>query len=258
MSLKRFAARAISEICALAGNGAAPRSGLRILLYHSVGFGVSNDTYGLSIQPQLFERQMKTLKESEQLTIVNLTPPYIGGQGLRVAVTFDDGYKDNLYNAAPILLDAEIPFTVFVTSGFLRNGSSEYLDPNELKELASLSGVTIGSHGVNHLRLTDCDEARLSRELDDSRRQIEDLTGKPVTSLAYPHGSANRRVCDRARQAGYSLGVCSRFDINDETRDPMLLCRCEVIATDSERVFRQKISGAWDWYRWRERDPLEI
>lgn len=259
MRLRRVAARAISEICGAGRALLGPRHGLRVLLYHSVGSQLRNDSYGISIRPSLFERHMRLLSKTEGVNLAAMSGDLSADPSdLRIAVTFDDGYKDNLYKAAPILLKFQIPFTVFVSSSFIRNGScSEYLTSNELKELAALPGASIGSHGATHLPLALCDDATLWRELHESRSRIEDVIGKAVNAIAYPHGSVNRRVRDSAQRAGYLLGVCSRFDINTASRDPLLLCRSEIVAADSERVFRQKLNGAWDWYRWRKPDPLK-
>ncbi|MGI9065138.1 MAG: polysaccharide deacetylase family protein [Pyrinomonadaceae bacterium] len=258
MRWKRLAVRAISELVAWEGKSVGVRPGFRILLYHAVGSRLADDSYGISIQPESFERHMKVLAQRPEVQTVDLfsTPP--STRPLRVAVTFDDGYKDNLYTAAPILLKFQIPFTVFVTTSFIQSGSPDYLAPAELRELGSLPGVNIGSHGATHQPLARCDDATLWRELYESRCDIENVIGKPVKAIAYPHGSANRRVRDVARKAGYSVGGCSRFDVNNQSRDPLLLCRCEVLAADSERVLLQKLKGAWDWYRWRAKDPAAL
>jgi peptidoglycan/xylan/chitin deacetylase (PgdA/CDA1 family) len=95
-------------------------------------------------------------------------------------------------------------------------------------------------------------------ELVSSKKYIEDLIGGPVTTMSYPFGAVDRRVRDAVKRAGYLLAVCSRFDINDASRDPLLLCRTEITGNDSVRVFKQKLHGDWDWYRWRRRDPALI
>lgn len=254
MSWKRLVARAISECWALGSNGiAGPQSGLRILLYHAVGTRLRHDPYGISIGVDLFERHMALLAGRTEIRLVGLLDWLPASPGLHVAVTFDDGYKDNLYQAAPILQRYDIPFTVFATSSFLRSGSDEYLTPGELRELAALPGVTIGSHGSTHRPLVACDDAALDAELGGSRQYLEDLLGGPVTAIAYPHGAADSHVTQAARRAGYTLGVCSRFGVNGPSHDPLVLCRTELIASDSERVFLQKLQGGWDWcrYRWR-------
>lgn len=255
MDWKRIATRTISELSSLSRRGDKIRSGYRVLLYHAVGSRLRQDTYGISIAPKLFERHMQVLASAEHVETRSFDGAEADGSTLQVAVTFDDGYKDNLYSAAPILIKYSIPFTVFVTSSFVKSEAQEYLTPAELRELSQLPGVKIGSHGSTHVALATCDDATLERELYESRSYIEDITRREVTAIAYPHGSASVRVRDAAERAGYTLGVCSRFDINRSGRDPLLLCRCEILANDSERVFRQKLAGAWDWYRWRSKDP---
>lgn len=255
MNWRRILARTISECTAVARGVLGRRPGFRVLLYHAVGSRLAADSYGFSIHPDLFERHMRVLAESEGLSLVGFREGQAAPARLRVAVTFDDGYKDNLQTAAPVLLKYGIPFTVFVTSSFIRKQEPPYLTPTELRELAALPGVTIGSHGATHVPLAKCDDPTLWHELDDSRQYLEDVLGKAVTAIAYPYGSVDLRVAAAARRAGYEVGGCSRLDINDDDREPLLLCRSEVIATDSERVFLQKLYGAWDWCRWRARDP---
>lgn len=256
MRLKRVLARAISECWAVREQISGPRSGFRILLYHAIGTILPHDSYGISLRPELFDRQMAMLAAHERASIVALVEGHSSSALLRVALTFDDGYRDNLSVAAPILLKYKIPFTVFVTSFFVSHDhSSRYLSPADLRELADIPGASIGSHGATHTPLATCDDATLWNELHGSRCYIEDVLGKPIQAISYPHGSVNRRVIKAARKAGYTVGLCSRRDINNAGRDPLLLCRTEIVADDSERTFAQKLSGAWDWCKWRAEDP---
>jgi len=220
-----------------------------------VGSRLEHDAYGISIAPDLFTCHMAALVDSQDVTLADLSRVAFSDEGLRVAVTFDDGYKDNLHHAAPILLKYGVPFTIFATSSFIRSGAVDYLSASELRELADLPGVTIGSHGATHVPLAGCDDRTLWNELSGSRLYLEDTIGRPVRAVSYPHGSVTRRVAAAAKQAGYVAGACSRFDINAPDRDPLLLCRTEIVASDSERVFKQKLAGAWDWSRWRAKDP---
>jgi peptidoglycan/xylan/chitin deacetylase (PgdA/CDA1 family) len=118
-----------------------------------------------------------------------------------------------------------------------------------------MPGVSIGAHGYTHISLTECDDFTLMNELVSSKKYIEDLIGEAVTTMSYPFGAVDRRVRDAVKRAGYLLAACSRFDINDASRDPLLLCRTEITGNDSVRVFQQKLHGDWDWYRWRRKDP---
>ncbi|MBW1909665.1 MAG: polysaccharide deacetylase family protein [Deltaproteobacteria bacterium] len=189
------------------------------------------------------DSEVISLKFSDSYSIFKENP-----DKLLVAITFDDGYKNNLHTVAPILLDYGFPFTVFLTVENLDIPSSEYLSRKELIELASLPGVSIGSHGVHHSQMTELGDQDLRAELEDSRSVIEDIIGKKVDMLSYPHGKTDQRVRDTALDLGYRLGAGSRFGTNLEDADPMGLKRIELWSTDSRDIFRQKYSGAWDWY----------
>lgn len=255
MNWRRAIARGISELHALTAHAAPPARGFRVLIYHAVGSRISEDRLGIyTISPASFQAHMEALAAYPGTRMVPLAEG-MRGEGLRTAVTFDDGYKDNLTVAAPILLKHGIPFTVFISTEFVRTRDPSYLSPEDVRELGALPGVTLGTHGATHVPLTQCDDAALRRELLDSRHYLEDLLGKPVTTMSYPHGAVDRRVRDQVAAAGYTLAACSRFDINAPGRDPLLLCRTDILGIDSVRVFRQKLHGDWDWYRNRTGDP---
>lgn len=251
MTWKRLASRQISNVSATLLS--RPRRGTRILMFHAVGSDLPHDSYGISLSPTRFEDHVRALTQDPLLHIVSLSEP-ITDDVTKVVLTFDDGYLDNLQVAAPILVGAGLPFTVFVTTSFLETGHPLYLNKSDLEELASLPGVTIGSHGHSHVRLPTCGDDLLREELNRSRETLQSITGQPVAVLSYPHGAVDARVRDTAIQAGYEIGAGSRLDVNRPDRDQMLLCRTEIVAGDDARIFRQKTYGAWDWYRWRHRD----
>jgi peptidoglycan/xylan/chitin deacetylase (PgdA/CDA1 family) len=256
MNLRRLLARTISETVAGVSWIRPPADGLRVLMYHAIGTAALGDTLGLfSLSPERFRHHMVRLAAWKQGRVVEFDAAALNGNGCRVAITFDDGYLDNLEVAAPILSELGLPFTVFVTSEFVRSGKAGFLYPSALRALAALPGAQIGSHGANHVALTQCDQATICNELTSSRHYLEDVLGREVRALAYPYGAADRRVRDAALAAGYQLGACSLAGINPPKRDPLLLARTEVVSFDSDRVFAQKLHGDWDWYRWRTQDP---
>lgn len=235
--------------------GGSPRSGLRILMYHAIGTPIEGDVRCLyNMTPARFEKHMRYLAKQYKDRIVSLNPLALRGDSLKFALTFDDGYRDNLSEAAPLLADLGIPFTVFVCTGAVAGRRAGFLNPEEVRELAGMPGVQIGSHCVDHARLTECDERRLNEELAGSKAYLEDLLGSEIVSLSYPHGAVNRKVRDTAESVGYRIGASSRFDINQSGRDPLLLCRTDIWADDDLPTFEQKLGGDWDWNRWRSAD----
>ena len=236
--------------------GRSTRLGLRILMYHAVGTPVADDAQGLYNMPfGRFESQMRYLKNHYAEHFVPLDCNAFAGNGFRIAITFDDGYRDNLLVAAPLLVELGIPFTVFVCTGAVSERKDGFLSPEDLRELSAMQGVKIGSHSVNHLRLTAIDDRAVYNEVECSKAYLEDLLGRRVDSIAYPRGDVNKRVRDIVASARYEIGATSRFDINQANRDALLLCRTDIWAGDDIMVFGQKLRGDWDWMRWRHPDP---
>jgi len=253
---RRFLARSISESISLFDCIYPVSEGLRIFMYHAVGTNALGDTSGIfSISPALFKSHMELLSQWNKGCVVDLNRNSLKAKGYQISISFDDGYQDNLDIAAPVLSDLKLPFTVFVTSSFVREEKKGFLSPAGLRMLSSMKGVTIGAHGANHLALANCDDEKLKDELLSSKYYLEDVIGKEINTVAYPYGSANRRVRNAALAAGYQLGACSHAGINLPMRDPLLLTRTEVVSSDTLRIFKQKLCGSWDWYRWRTKDP---
>lgn len=246
----------ISEGVSLCRLAPYERNGLRILTYHSIGSYTHGDSIGLSTVT--VERFIQDLDIIKAFHPVALSPIQIPDTELRAVVTFDDGYADNLYVAAPLLVERNIPFTVFVATEFIQRREKGFLSPDELKQLSRVSGAKIGAHSHSHCNLTLCSDRALKSELADSKKYIEDLIGMPVTDFAYPYGIADMRVRDAVHHAGYEIATCSRFDINRRNRDCLMLNRTVVLSTDTARTFKLKLSGAWDWLRWASPDPLYL
>lgn len=95
----------------------------RVLFYHGVDY--VNESASLHIAPDKFEKEIKFL--SKHYEVISMDEYYQRfGQnkftGREVVITFDDGYKNNLTYAAPILQSFNLPFTVFVSAGHIESG----------------------------------------------------------------------------------------------------------------------------------------
>ena len=212
-------------------------------MYHAIGSPVAEDVAGrYSLPPLLFSNHVACLTD---LSVSRFSEIRDGTTG--VVLTFDDGFRDILDVAAPLLEEANIPYTVFVTPDFAMSGDPRYLHPDDLKILASFPGAGIGAHGKSHRRLTECDAAALVSELRGSRAWLEDLLGREVDTMSYPHGAVDERVRDAAQNAGYRLAATSCFAPANFAEDPLRLARIDIWAQDCERDLRTKLDGHWDW-----------
>ncbi len=88
------------------------------------------------------------------------------------------------------------------------------LTQNEIRALAE-AGFTIGFHTRRHDALPALDDAALGRALHDGREDLGRLIGRPVDTIAYPHGRADERVGAAARSAGFRVGVHHEWAAGD-------------------------------------------
>jgi peptidoglycan/xylan/chitin deacetylase (PgdA/CDA1 family) len=151
-----------------------------------------------------------------------------------VLITFDDGYRDVLWNAAPLLHRLRMPATAYVITGRISGRDSSFLTWDELRQLER-DGVTIGSHTVHHLDLTRLSRPLALAELVDSRWTLEQRLGRRVPWLAYPVGREDPVVVALARRAGYLLAVTTRPGEAQSARHPLELFRYEVLETTGVR-----------------------
>jgi len=95
------------------------RSTAVLLLYHRVT-RPEVDPYGLCVAPERFEEHLRVVRETGRpLALAELASRVRGG-GVpdgAVCLTFDDGYRDNLHTARPLLARHDVPATVFVVAG---------------------------------------------------------------------------------------------------------------------------------------------
>ena len=85
----------------------------------------------LAVTPNNFEQQLRILKQQTHvLSVQDLVVRLRSGDLPKnaVAITFDDGYADNLHNAKPLLEKYELPATVFVTTGQIGTNREFYWD----------------------------------------------------------------------------------------------------------------------------------
>ncbi|MGB3512084.1 MAG: polysaccharide deacetylase family protein [Microcoleaceae cyanobacterium] len=127
-----------------------------ILLYHRVTV-LDSDPQLLSVSPQNFAEHLQILSKSYHLvSLRELVKQLCEGQVKHhsVAITFDDGYADNLHEAKPLLEKYGIPATVFVTAGKIGQNQEFWWDDLErilLKtvHLPEKLALTINSQSYN-------------------------------------------------------------------------------------------------------------
>jgi peptidoglycan/xylan/chitin deacetylase (PgdA/CDA1 family) len=184
-----------------------------------------------------------------------------------VALTFDDGHRDNYEFAWPILTDLGVPATIFLTAGYLerdpetiarfeyfyRNrGKPEPLSWAQVREMAG-AAVRFGAHTYSHANLRLLENPRLDYEIVDTRKLLEDRTGRPVTEFAYPFGRPrchwDRRAVAAVERAGYLCAVTAVHRGVHPADVRWLLPRI-LVGNDSVETLAEKVRGDLDLIGW--------
>jgi peptidoglycan/xylan/chitin deacetylase (PgdA/CDA1 family) len=183
-----------------------------VLAYHGVAkVRVRDDPSLLFVAPDDLVRQVRRLRKwgYELLPFSEFAARLRAGDASGCAsLTFDDGFVDNLETLASLLEAEEAPATVFVPTGWLGQthpyaSQTRVMTADEVRALYS-RGVEIGAHTHEHPDLTALDRDAALEELRRGKRELEDLLGEPVDTLAYPFGRADDETREVARAAGFA------------------------------------------------------
>ncbi len=192
-----------------------------IVGYHSVFSEKNKDKLKvheyskISISDNLFEQQIKFLVENGHnfLHFSDLGEDKIKKIKKPTIIYFDDGFKDNILNALPILKKYNISATIFVAPKYVDSGSVEYMNWEDIRQLKK-EGIEIGSHTYSHLVLTDVDMDVLEKELSSSKSKIEKEVEYAVEVFSYPKGRVNDIVTKAVEKAGYKYAITTKYGVN--------------------------------------------
>src|SRR5437016_3019018 len=101
-----------------------------ILMYHSIteGIGTKHPYYETNTAPMIFARQMKFLSENgySAVGLDEAVNSLVAGKTMKktVVITFDDGYRDFITEAFPVLAEYRFTATVFLVTGFTKDQRS--------------------------------------------------------------------------------------------------------------------------------------
>lgn len=163
----------------------------------------------MTVSPRIFEKQMQWLVDHQYTTItlddfVAMTKGEIPMPAKPIVITFDDNNLNAYENAVPILVKNKQVAVFYQVSNRLQNPQT--IDTTRTKDLAS-KGMDIQSHTVTHSTMTNLSLTKLDKELLDSKKTLEELSGKPVRHVAYPNTAQNKTVREHTKAAGYVTGT---------------------------------------------------
>jgi len=218
--------------------------GVPVLMYHAFGARDEGDRYVIS--RRTLSRQLRLLRllgyrgvdfvEVARCLRERRLPPRRA-----VAITIDDGYRDNLEVAAPILRRHRFPATVFLVSGKL-GGVNDWttegaladrplLTPEQVDELRE-HDIAIGAHTRHHPGLPEQGDEGVKKEVGGSREDLRPRYGE-VATFAYPFGLFDERAVAAADEAGFEGACTVEPRLVSLLDDPLRIPRVEVRAGES-------------------------
>ena len=229
-----------------------------VIAYHAVGYcSATDDPHGLFVSPETFAQQMEYL--ARRRVVVPLDAAIRGRSRTKkpaVAITFDDGYRNVLTVAAPILKSYGFEATVFVPTMWIggRNGWMEQsicdfqiMSEKELHDAAQ-HGIRIESHGHAHLDMGNSSYPEIHKDIQTSVERLTETTGRHPRYLAYPWG----RHSEPARRAAAQAGLEAAFSIDQPHQGIYAWDRVYIAPNDGPKTFTLKTSGHFlSWRRSR-------
>ncbi len=219
-----------------------------VLMYHRIrdlpeDAGTADRDY--SVSPARFEEQLRYLKEQgyESVSLYAIVGYLQGTESLpakAVAITFDDGYRDNADVAFPLLLKYGFTATFFINPKPIDDEYPAYMTWAQVEQM-SRAGMDIESHSYSHPQLTRLSVEELLQEVRKAGDAIESHTGKRPRLFSYPYGHYNRQVIDVLRGEGYIGAVTLRSGTVQASPSIFDLARVWVRYDDTLETFAVKL-----------------
>lgn len=169
---------------------------------------------------------------------------------------FDDGYT-SVYNFIKaesckpsniycfLVVDAIGKFNNWDTNGEL--SKKEIMNWDHISELKN-QGVQFGSHSLSHPNLCTLNDSNLRKEVEDSKKFLEERLSTKVNGFAYPYGFYNQRVISAVQNSGYRWAVTTTHSILEGIGNPFRTRRVPINGTDSKMLLWLKMNRLYELF----------
>jgi peptidoglycan/xylan/chitin deacetylase (PgdA/CDA1 family) len=238
-----------------------------ILMYHQVTPRPTTAFAKYTVTPRTFAAQMRWLAITgyTPFTMATLVEARLARRTTArrpVVITFDDGFRDCVEFALPVLQRHRFTAVFYLVAGLMGRTSRwmasaggprfPLVDWTAARALQD-AGMECGAHSVTHPRLATCSADRSREELVASRRILEDRLGREVLDFAYPYGSVTPGVRTMAAEAGYRSACTGEKRLATEADDLLLLPRVPVYGGESLLDFAWRLRTAERPRQWARR-----
>lgn len=246
--------RRLAKRVALALDAALPGStGVVVLAYHRVGERTDSP---VDMATSMFRRQISHLAATASVATLDAAVEELRTVGSRPAtshfssvLTFDDGTADFVDVVLPLLVEFDLPATLYVSTAFVDSGNrypanGVPISWNGLREAVSTGLVTIGGHTHNHALLDRCPVDKAAFELATCDARLNDELGVDVRHFAYPKAVRASGPVEHEVRRRYRTAAVAGTRANDaRSFDPHRLLRSPIQREDGWEGFVRKLEG---------------
>jgi len=180
------------------------QSSASVVMYHRFGEG---DFPSTNITMEQFDAHLNEIKSGgyNVLGVGELVDKLRNGEELpdkALAITIDDGYASIYEKAFPKFVEANIPFTIFISTDPIDRGYAGHLTWKQIKEMSDHPLVSIGAHTASHMHMAAASQARMGDEMARSLERFEEKIGYRPDIFAYPYGEASLKAVSVVRGFG--------------------------------------------------------
>jgi len=230
-----------------------------ILMYHSIASMPKGTVMrSLHVPPKRFRFQMRMLQWLGYRGVsMSELMPYLRGEqtGKVVGITFDDGYRNNLTEALPILKEFGFSATCYIISQKI-GGVNEWdlekgipenplMDETEVRQWID-RGMEIGSHTQHHVRLTECDTQQTEMEITQSKQDLEQLFGSTIDHFCYPWGKHTTDIAQLTKQTKYQSATTTKRGRATQAHSLHHLPRVPISHSTLPHLFLLKVLTAYE------------
>mgnify|MGYP006320509355 FL=1 len=230
------------------------RNSAPILLYHAVGEPVEIEwPPSLILSASLFEEHLKYLAQEgyRVVSVAQLADILRSNGNLEkvVAMSFDDGYKNNHSDALPLLKKYNAKASFYIVDRDI--GKGIYMNRAQLLDLAGI-GMELGSHTINHAPLALIDPKYLPWEVGTAKKRLEEkLIDYKVKGMAYPNGGYNEKVIAALKEYDYEYGLTGKVGANTYQtfrQKPYEMYRISIVDDGNGlEGFKRRLERAYIW-----------
>ncbi len=245
-------------------------SWIPVLMYHKIPLQELDSVHKIFVTKDDFKKHLQFYKKLgfQTLAFSDLKKYKSAEKNFKsfpkkpLILTFDDGYKDNLEHASPLLKEFGFKAQLFLLADSKIDSNqwdhSESEKPHEIvsgmdRLKWNESAFEIGSHGFSHQKITQMSEAEARLELRKSKQDLENEFKKNIPVYAFTYGDTSLEAAKWALEEGYDYAVNTDTGGQLLEEDPYRIFRVNIFPNESFFSLFKKTSSWYRTYYFRKR-----